>query len=294
MSEVLTVNKDKLQETKQKGFELKENNLGMKLAKIPKNLYKVAMTLLLAAEVTFNNVLGTIPGAVQSFDFVKNIFGNIAGDKALNFLWEKICYYKGLGIDFNNFNINHPNYADPSVQQALTLWNQLSNINGDYYWVGLIFKTVVDFAFQHPALVLAGGLFLAKAVTSLVSLIARKIKGKIHNTLRDKRANNEQKEIYQLLDGILKKHRYIKKSPNGQILLDDLMKIEFIVDKSANNNPYLQRIKEVLQRLSANVEDNNKKSFDNIRIELESIILDMKKKGFITTHKNELPAPKTR
>lgn len=252
--EILTVNNELIQNEKLNGFTIQKSDFWMTVKKIPSNVYKLCIVVVASLSEFASDFLANVPVLGYAVDLVaaygKNLVSQVASDE---FFDNIICPLFGIEV----------NFASPAYCSAFV---EFTHHEGKYFQVSMLIKTIATFMMEHPGLVLAGGAII---VGLLVKLITKMLKG-LNNSIKYNDMNNGQKEVYQLLKEVLKKSRKLKKSNNGEILVDDLKITYEIIDNLRDYPDMLNIIKTILLKLNSAIENNNIDEFEKCRLALES------------------------
>ena len=256
--ETLNVNEELIKEEKHNGFKIEKSKLLMFIKKIPGNIYKLVVLFLATVADLVPNFVSKVPGIGYVVDAFRAYAEQYVAQAGSDIFFDNvICPIVGIEVNFTN-----PDYALQYVQYT--------HHEGKYFQISMIVKTVAQFAMEHPGLVLAGGAALVGLAYKFVSIILKKMGRAIEfNSM-----NKKQQDIYRLLKDVLKKSRKIKKSDNGEILVDDLNITYEIVNYLGDYADMLDRIENILINLKGAIEREDQIAYEKCRLELESSVFN--------------------
>ena len=254
--EILNANNELLQLEVPNGFRIEKSKFTMNIKKIASNIYKLIVLAVAAISEIVPEFLEKVPGLRYAIDFIvgygKNIVSQIASDE---FFDKVVCPMAGLEVSFTS-----PEYCKAFVE--------FTHHEGKYFQISMIIKSIATFAIEHPGLVLAGGMALVGLIYKLISTILKKYA----NRMRYHEMNDNQKEIYLLIKDILKKTKKIKKTNNGDILVNDLNITYKIIDNLNNHPEMLDVIHGILLNIKKSITNNEYDSLEEYRIDLENAV----------------------
>ncbi len=258
-NEILTVNKDIIKVEQHNGFKVNENKFLMHVKKLPQNIYKLSVALLIAVSELVPDIMKKVPVVGYATDLIATFGTTYASNKAYDKIFDDII------CPIMKIQFKSPEYFN-------AYWD-FTHTEGKYYMVSQVIKTIATFAMKHPGLVLAGGAVVAGLAVKIVAGIGKKISERIKFNKLDEKG----KDIYLLLKDILKKSRKIKHTENGKVLLKDLSITFDIVNQLKDYPEVKDKIKAVLLKIQDAL---NKKSdnYNQYRLELETIVFKFDRK----------------
>jgi len=260
--ELLTVNKEKIKDSKPIGYENpKTKKTLLKIKKTGETVAKLAV--MAAAAIMETPILKSAVNAVGAMEanrimgYISKIVGNIK-------------------------NMPLTKIGNEWIQSEL--YTNMTHPEGKYAWVGYLVHFCVNLAINHPGIIIAGGALLAGFITSkivypVIQKIVRMAKGAYQKASSKKNASEIQLQVYNDIKKILesKYFKKIKNHYNFGVTLNNAVKI---VGQAKKYETELNNLHNILEIIYEQMTRKEIKDFAQSNINVQTVLKEIEYKSY--------------